>query len=49
VTASVIMGRMTIRQRSGGNGASFSNGNAGPDEDQWSGNPIRPVHWWLWA
>jgi hypothetical protein len=41
---------MTNQQRSAGNGASFSNGNGpGHDEDQLSGNPLRPVHWWLWA
>ena len=28
---------------------SFSNGNAGPDEDLWSGWVLRPVHWWHWA
>lgn len=28
---------------------SFSNGNAGEDEDLWSGWVLRPVHWWHWA
>ena len=47
----VTLCRMANQQRSmsNGHGFSFSNGNAGPDEDPWSGNPIRPVHWWLLA
>lgn len=37
-------------RRSMSNGHSFSNGNGpGQDEDPWSGNPLRPVHWWHWA
>jgi hypothetical protein len=29
---------------------SFSNGpGPGQVEDQWSGNPLRPVHWWHWS
>ena len=41
---------MTITQRSTGNDRSFANGNGpGHEEDQWSGNPLRPVHWWHFA
>jgi hypothetical protein len=46
----VKMRGMTIKQRSMSNGQSFSlGGGPGQEEDQWSGNPIRPVHWWHWA
>ena len=46
MTDGVIMGRMTNQKRI----RSFSNGNGpGQDEDPWSGNPLRPVHWWHWA
>lgn len=38
-----------MRKRGSSAYHSFSNGNAGPEGDQWSGNPIRPIHWWHWA
>jgi hypothetical protein len=38
------------QQRGNSTFHSFSNGNApGQEEDPWSGNPLRPVHWWLFA
>lgn len=40
---------MTANPRNTRDDRSFSNGNSGPDEDQWSGNPLRPAHWWHWA
>lgn len=47
--AGATMAAMTTSQRSMSNRRSFSNGNAGPDEDPWSGNPLRSIHWWMWA
>lgn len=46
----VTLGRMTNQKRGSSAYHSFSNGNGpGQDEDQWSGNPLRTVHWWHWA
>lgn len=28
---------------------SFANGDAPLIYDQWSGNPLSPAHWWLFA
>jgi hypothetical protein len=41
---------MNRRTRNGASSHSFANGNGpGAIEDQWSGTPLRPVHWWHWS